>query len=39
MRGTPCCLMSICPRLYSLPHVPDARESWFVAWLAGARVG
>src|SRR5277367_2133379 len=34
-----CCLMSICPRRYSLPHVPDARDNWFVASLAGARMG
>ena len=34
-----CCLMSICPRRYSLPQMPDARVSWFVASFAGAFLG
>jgi hypothetical protein len=37
--GHPCCLMSICPRRYSLPQMPDARVSWFVAAFADACLG
>jgi hypothetical protein len=37
--GAPCCLMSICPRRYSLPQMPDARVSWLVASFANACLG